>query len=110
MLERLLYRAGQSEVKRDDDKEDVMKKRIATFESSMPIFDKFGEMGQLKKVEAMGGVDEIFSKVENIFTESGMVNGKPIVIHVLGGPGSGKGTQCKMLVKNFGFIHISAGD
>jgi adenylate kinase family enzyme len=45
MLERLLYRAGQSEVKRDDDKEDVMKKRIETFEKSMPIFDKFGEMG-----------------------------------------------------------------
>jgi adenylate kinase family enzyme len=45
MLERLLYRAGKSEVKRDDDKEDVMKKRIETFEKSMPIFDKFGEMG-----------------------------------------------------------------
>ena len=28
MLSRLLYRASKSEVKRDDDKEDVMKKRI----------------------------------------------------------------------------------
>jgi hypothetical protein len=40
----------------------------------------------------MGGVDEIFSKVESVFTESGMVIGKPTVIHVLGGPGSGKGS------------------
>ena len=39
----------------------------------MPIFDKFGEMGQLKKVEAMGGVDEIFSKVENTFDEEGII-------------------------------------
>ena len=34
MLKRLLYRASQSEVKRDDDKEEVMKKRIETFEKS----------------------------------------------------------------------------
>lgn len=27
-----------------------------------------------------------------------------------GGPGSGKGTQCKEIAKNFGFTHISAGD
>ena len=39
MLKRLLYRASQSEVKRDDDKEDVMKKRIETFEKSLPIFE-----------------------------------------------------------------------
>jgi UMP-CMP kinase len=32
------------------------------------------------------------------------------VIYVLGGPGSGKGTQCAKLVKDFGFKHISAGD
>lgn len=32
------------------------------------------------------------------------------VIFVLGGPGAGKGTQCAKLVKDFGFIHLSAGD
>lgn len=26
------------------------------------------------------------------------------------GPGTGKGTQCKNLVRDFGFIHLSAGD
>jgi len=29
---------------------------------------------------------------------------------VMGGPGSGKGTQCAKLVEHFGFIHLSAGD
>lgn len=32
------------------------------------------------------------------------------IIFVLGGPGSGKGTQCANLVKDFGFKHLSAGD
>lgn len=32
------------------------------------------------------------------------------VVFVLGGPGSGKGTQCAKLVDEFGFIHLSAGD
>ncbi len=28
----------------------------------------------------------------------------------MGGPGAGKGTQCGNLVKEFGFVHLSAGD
>ncbi|XP_049812508.1 UMP-CMP kinase 1 isoform X1 [Schistocerca nitens] len=35
---------------------------------------------------------------------------KPRVIFVLGSPGSGKGTQCKNIVSEFGYIHLSAGD
>ncbi|XP_073389915.1 uncharacterized protein [Physcomitrium patens] len=34
---------------------------------------------------------------------------KPIVF-VLGGPGSGKGTQCDRIVRDFGFLHLSSGD
>lgn len=32
------------------------------------------------------------------------------VYFVMGGPGSGKGTQCAKLVELFGFVHLSAGD
>ncbi|KAF3916798.1 hypothetical protein ABW20_dc0108573 [Dactylellina cionopaga] len=32
------------------------------------------------------------------------------VIFVLGGPGVGKGTQCAKLVKEYDFVHLSAGD
>ncbi|XP_009374506.2 UMP-CMP kinase [Pyrus x bretschneideri] len=34
----------------------------------------------------------------------------PFITFVLGGPGSGKGTQCAKIVEEFGFTHISAGD
>lgn len=32
------------------------------------------------------------------------------VVFVLGGPGAGKGTQCAKLVKDYQFVHLSAGD
>mmetsp|Transcript_34010 Transcript_34010/g.55194 ORF Transcript_34010/g.55194 Transcript_34010/m.55194 type:complete len:341 (-) Transcript_34010:306-1328(-) len=35
---------------------------------------------------------------------------KPRVLFVLGGPGSGKGTQCKKMATTFPFMHLSAGD
>jgi len=35
---------------------------------------------------------------------------KVTVVYILGGPGSGKGTQSTRLVQDYGFIHMSAGD
>ena len=32
------------------------------------------------------------------------------VIWVLGGPGSGKGTQCDKIVSKYGYTHLSSGD
>eukprot|EP00900_Chrysochromulina_parva_P016511 jgi/Chrpa1/24861/Chrysochromulina_OHIO_Genome00001432-RA len=32
------------------------------------------------------------------------------VVFVLGGPGSGKGTQCAKLIERYGAAHFSAGD
>nr|XP_006821962.1 PREDICTED: titin-like isoform X2 [Saccoglossus kowalevskii] len=32
------------------------------------------------------------------------------VIFVIGGPGSGKGTQCEKMIAKYGFTHISVGD
>lgn len=34
----------------------------------------------------------------------------PEVVFVLGAPGAGKGTQCSMISKEYGFVHLSAGD
>ncbi|EXJ96217.1 cytidylate kinase [Capronia coronata CBS 617.96] len=35
---------------------------------------------------------------------------KVTVVYILGGPGSGKGTQSAYLVRDYGFVHLSAGD
>ncbi|XP_074596187.1 cytidine/uridine monophosphate kinase Dak1 [Brevipalpus obovatus] len=34
----------------------------------------------------------------------------PKVVFVLGPPGSGKGTQCEKICKEFGYVHLSAGE
>lgn len=38
------------------------------------------------------------------------MSNKPIIIFVIGGPGAGKGTQCKKIAELFGIVHISIGD
>lgn len=35
---------------------------------------------------------------------------KVSVVFVLGGPGAGKGTQCSLIAKQYGYRHLSAGD
>ena len=32
------------------------------------------------------------------------------MVFVFGGPGSGKGTQCKKMADNYGFGHVSTGE
>jgi UMP-CMP kinase len=39
-----------------------------------------------------------------------MANDKLEVVFVLGSPGSGKGTVCKKIEEDFGYVHFSAGE
>ncbi|XP_051150622.1 UMP-CMP kinase 3-like [Andrographis paniculata] len=55
----------------------------------------------------MGTVVTTANKEANGSAET---NKKFTVVFVLGGPGSGKGTQCSNIVKHFGYTHLSAGD
>lgn len=40
---------------------------------------------------------------------SSIVNNRPNVVFMLGGPGSGKGTQSLMLSQSLSYKHLSAG-
>lgn len=51
------------------------------------------------------------SNVEDIqMPDVKRILGSPKITFVLGGPASGKGTQCAKLVEEFGYTHISTGD
>ncbi|KAJ4727334.1 UMP-CMP kinase [Melia azedarach] len=54
----------------------------------------------------MGTVVDAANKEAN----GSLAEKKPTVVFVLGGPGSGKGTQCANIVQHFGYTHLSAGD
>ncbi|GLT31566.1 hypothetical protein SLA2020_062950 [Shorea laevis] len=53
----------------------------------------------------MGTVEAASKEANGSLTEK-----KSTVVFVLGGPGSGKGTQCANIVQHFGYTHLSAGD
>ncbi|RLM74543.1 uncharacterized protein C2845_PM15G00060 [Panicum miliaceum] len=54
------------------------------------------------------------NRLARLFTSQAVSDGgnsqKPFIAFVLGGPGSGKGTQCTKIASDFGFAHLSAGD
>jgi UMP-CMP kinase len=58
-------------------------------------------------VGGMVGAKVVLNKINASQAEE---DNAPKVIFVLGGPGSGKGTNCSRIVKEFGYHHLSAGD
>ena len=73
----------------------------------MPAFldDKSTKM-MLTGVVACSAAYFLWTKILNPKKNSG----KYQVVFVLGGPGSGKGTNCEKIVQKFGYCHLSAGD
>lgn len=136
MEERLLKRSETSQ--RADDNIETIKKRFKTFvEKTLPVIDHYEELNKVKRIDANRGVDEVFADVRSLFGALPPKEVKKIkrkkkkaeakekgdeeeeewiefsgqrIVFVLGGPGSGKGTQCKRIVQKFGYTHLSTGD
>uniref|UniRef100_A0A1L8EE30 UMP-CMP kinase n=1 Tax=Haematobia irritans TaxID=7368 RepID=A0A1L8EE30_HAEIR len=63
---------GQSGSGRSDDNMESLKKRIQTYNNdSLPIIKHFEELGKVKQIDASPSADEVFSKVEEVFGQSG---------------------------------------
>eukprot|EP00899_Mesostigma_viride_P017523 jgi/Mesvir1/25772/Mv01945-RA.5 len=117
MQQRLLKRGETSG--RADDNLETIKKRFDTFnESSMPVAHRYEQQGKLRKISAVPPPDEVYKEVRRAFGASDAGHQAEDdaklrvaeIVFVLGGPGSGKGTQCERIVAEFGFHHLSAGD
>lgn len=132
MIERLIKRGETSG--RIDDNAETISKRVATFhEETTPILGHYGKQGKLVKIDANRAPDEVFTDVSqalddlmeqnqnntnNNLSDNEVIERKPDlgklkntkIIFVVGGPGSGKGTQCERIVQKYGFTHLSTGD
>lgn len=114
MTQRLLGRAQTSG--RVDDNEETIKKRLETFHKvTQPVIDRYEQENKVRKIKAEGDVDEVFAEVVKVFDEEFKTDAREAlknvkVIFVIGGPGSGKGTQCALIVEKFGYTHLSSGD
>jgi adenylate kinase len=101
LTQRLLERGKTSG--RADDNEDTIRQRLRTFhQESAPVIDFYGKLGLVRSVPSVGSPDEVFAATAPHF--------HPEVIFVLGGPGSGKGTQCARIADAYGYTHLSTGD
>lgn len=62
-------------------------------------------------VVKLGELESATTTTATSTTNSSSFNPKNCtVVFVLGGPGAGKGTQCQNLVRDYQFVHLSAGD
>ncbi|KAJ3071274.1 hypothetical protein HDU98_005584 [Podochytrium sp. JEL0797] len=107
-LEKRLLERGKTSG-RADDNIDTIKLRFKTFqEESLPVVGYFGD--RVLKIESTGTVDQVYSDLKTALVEQGIVKPDPNIVFVLGGPGSGKGTVCVRLAKEFHLTHLSTGD
>jgi len=68
-------------------------------------------MGPIQKLQEVLGIGKGNKTLESSATGSTTFDHTKVkIIFVLGGPGVGKGTQCANLVRDYGFVHLSAGD
>ncbi|XP_076090778.1 uncharacterized protein LOC143062851 isoform X4 [Mytilus galloprovincialis] len=132
MTSRLLGRAQTSG--RVDDNEETIKQRLKTFsENKNAIIEYYSKENKVERITAEKSVDEVFAEVVRAFEDRGItaMQKRPKVkfvltskqkekstgglkdakvLFIIGGPGSGKGTQCAKIVEKYGFCHLSSGD
>lgn len=62
----------------------------------------------------ISAVDKQHAAQMAVVHDAGLLTGPPLegkeIVFVLGGPGSGKGTQCERIVEKYGFTHLSSGE
>lgn len=88
----------------------MWKRATSSFKSSLSLFHITQEGSQLNNAYHC---HRFISGSPLHFQEKDVVSPKhmdSVITFVLGGPGSGKGTQCARIVETFGFKHLSAGD
>ncbi|ORX48184.1 hypothetical protein BCR36DRAFT_329858 [Piromyces finnis] len=133
ILEQRLLERGKTSG-RADDNIDTIKKRFKTFEeTSMPVIDYYKKKNQCEEIDSTDTIDNVYKKVKEFLdkllhktnqqsssnsnssgnsSKEETIDKKDFnnIVFVLGGPGSGKGTQCDKIIKDYKFAHFSVGD
>ncbi|KAJ3096339.1 hypothetical protein HDU97_006012 [Phlyctochytrium planicorne] len=114
ILEKRLLKRGETSG-RADDNITTIKKRFKTFvDTSMPVVEYFRRVGKCVTISSVPPPDQVYKEAKSYFDDESKALSLPILhknlIFVLGGPGSGKGTQCAKMAKDYHYAHLSTGD
>lgn len=117
MAKRLLGRGGEGS-QRADDKPEIIKKRFDTYHKmTVPFIKEIlkKESDKVITVDATKSMKEVYHDLQEELAKWDIKpiqknKEKPSVLFILGGPGAGKGTQCEILTKEYGYKHLSTGD
>lgn len=103
---RLLERG--KETGRSDDKAKVIETRLKEYDNKTAPLKKFySEKGQFYAINGIGDVDEIQTRLRDQVKAT--LKKEWLNIVLLGYPGSGKGTQAKLLAEKYNLTYISSG-
>ncbi|KPP71566.1 adenylate kinase isoenzyme 5-like, partial [Scleropages formosus] len=117
LRQRLEKRAAQQG--RPDDNTHAIERRLETFKQNITLIAKYyQERALIVRIDADREEDDIFADIKAVVSERLFPKGEEMeeklkgrkIIFVVGGPGSGKGTQCERIVAKYGYTHLSTGD
>lgn len=111
LMETRLLKRGETSGRADDNAATI-KKRFKTFmDLSYPVVQHFDKIGKCIKLSSEPPVAEVYELARQYFiAPEQRGNAWTNIVLVLGGPGSGKGTQCERVAKEFNYAHLSTGD
>ncbi|MEW5310899.1 MAG: hypothetical protein WDW38_002654 [Sanguina aurantia] len=125
-MERRLLHRGLTSGRSDDNAATIIKRFTTFVEQSLPVKTKYEELGKCAVISAVASPDQVYVEVranlESIHMPhkkgaelvvpqvAGSLPADLLIVFVLGGPGSGKGTQCDKIKGEYEVVHLSAGD
>lgn len=106
LIERMLNRASIEG--REDDKKEVILTRFQEYDNkTIPVAKFYKEKGIYCPINGVGTVEEVFSRLEEVIDKT-LENAYRNII-LFGSPGSGRGTQAKLLAKEYDLVYVSTG-